>query len=276
MSPITAGSPDRNADGLLEAPPDPLRYDHHTRDPAEVGGMIAGFVPRGARVLDVGCGTGALSQLLVETRDAQIVGIEPDPNRAAAARARVMEVLTGTFDDAHVDRLGVFDCVLFADVLEHLADPAATLQRARRILKADGLVIASVPNVAHWSVRWNLLRGQFDYEPCGIMDATHLRWFTERSVRALFAATGYDVEEVGHTVGAWLPPYTRGWPWRVLSVRRARSILMRLRDALPQLFGCQLVVRARRRSITHGGHEHVPGAPGARSPAEEAEGWLAG
>jgi len=85
-----------------------------------------------------------------------------------------------------IPRGAAFDGVVFKDVLEHVADPAALLRDARSLLRPGGRVIASIPNVAHWTVRLRLLFGHFDYTPTGLLDATHLRFFMEASVRALF------------------------------------------------------------------------------------------
>src|SRR5258708_34767405 len=127
------------------------------------------------------------------------MGIEPDSCRAAAARARGLEVHEQLFTAAILQELKPFDVIVFADVLEHVADSSSFLQLAHRALLPAGRVIASVPNVAHWSVRVDLLRGRFDYQPTGIRDATHLRWFTAETVRLLFQSTRLRVLTLRHT-----------------------------------------------------------------------------
>jgi methionine biosynthesis protein MetW len=242
---MNSASPDRHAAGFLDVAPDPLRYDGHTSDPMEAAGMIAGLTPPNKRVLDVGCGTGSLSRLLMDMRGARLVGIEPDLQRATTARTRGIDARHGFFDEAAVQNLGKFDVVVFADVLEHLPDPASALQLTRQVLEPDGVVIASVPNIAHWSVRLELLCGRFDYQSCGIMDATHLRWFTERSLRALFESSGYRVEAVQQTAGVGGSVYHEYFFWRWFRPRRCRIPLIRwLAKTLPRLFGYQHVVRA--------------------------------
>lgn len=172
------------------------------------------------------------------------MGVEPDLQRVTTARARGIDARHGFFDETAVQSLGKFDVVILADVLEHLPDPASVLQLTRRVLEQDGIVIASVPNVAHWSVRLDLLFGRFDYQPCGIMDATHLRWFTEKSVRVLFETTGYQIESLRHTAGVLLPVYYEHFLWRYFRPRRCRNPLIRLlTKAMPRLFGCQHVIR---------------------------------
>src|SRR4029434_9364334 len=124
----------------------PLRYDWCTDAPQEVARMLADLVPVGSRVLDVGCGTGSVSRIIADTRNAKITGIEPNSQRAAAARARGLEVYQELFTPAIVQRLEPFDVILFADVLEHVADPGSFLQFACRGLLPGGRVVAVVSN----------------------------------------------------------------------------------------------------------------------------------
>ena len=223
---------------------DPLRYDGHLDAPQEVARMLAELVPIGSRVLDVGCGTGSVSRIIADTRRAQIIGIEPDSCRAAAARARGLEVHEQLFTDAILQELEAFDVIVFADVLEHVADPSSFLQLAQRALRPGGRVIASVPNVAHWSVRVDLLRGRFDYQPFGIRDATHLRWFTAETIRLLFESSGFRVVSLQHTAGVTLPEYEARRPWRWIPRHRRGSLIRVLARRLPLLFGCQHIVHA--------------------------------
>ncbi len=223
---------------------DPLRYDGHVDAPQEVARMLAELVPMGSRVLDVGCGTGSVSRIIADTRGAQIIGIEPDSCRAAAARARGLEVHEQLFTAAILQELKPFDVIVFADVLEHVADPSSFLQLAHRALLPGGRVIASVPNVAHWSVRVDLLRGRFDYQPFGIRDATHLRWFTAESVKELFESNSLRVVSLRHTAGVTLPEYEARRPWRWLPRRGRNSLIRALARRFPLLFGCQHIVHA--------------------------------
>jgi len=84
--------------------------------------------------------------------------------------------------------------IVFADVLEHLRQPEEILSRCKQLLLPSGFVIASIPNIAHWSMRWNLLFGRFDYTNLGLLDRTHLRFFTYKSAFDLFEKSGYAVD----------------------------------------------------------------------------------
>ena len=238
-SPVLANDdPDQHAGGILAAPPMAGRYDRQDYAAGESTALIGGFIPAGARVLDIGCGTGSVSRLLREHRHATVVGIEPNAERAALCRTRGIEVHTGFLTAELLATLGQFDAVVFADVLEHLADPSAMLRLVRPALKPGGVVVASMPNIAHWTVRARLLLGRFNYSPSGIMDATHLRWFTFQTARELFERSGFVVNAMGGSAGAWMTEYAR------TPVRVRRRLLPLLARVWPTLFACQVIVRA--------------------------------
>jgi SAM-dependent methyltransferase len=241
-------SPDANASGLLVSAPDPLRYDWQgvfgKDDTCEVPAIVSGWLPAGARVLDVGCGAGAITRLVGQATTSEILGVEPDPVRAEAARAQGLNVVTGFADEAFLSEHGPFDAILFTDVLEHLPAPGDMIALAVKGLRPGGFIIASVPNVAHWTVRFRLLLGRFNYTEYGIMDATHLRWFTRKSFVDLFEHHGLEVVRVTASAGTWLGEYNR-LPFRLLPGRVRRRFVQSLSKAAPGLFGCQHIVKAK-------------------------------
>jgi methionine biosynthesis protein MetW len=237
-------TPDAHADGLLAEPLDPLRYDGQDEDPAEIPGMIQAAMPRGVRVLDVGCGAGSLTVIANRNKNNQVLAIEPDPARAAAARARGLNVVADQMTDELLKAQGPFDVIVFADVLEHLAAPGALLDLAKTGLAPGGHLVASVPNVAHWTVRLKLLLGRFDYAPSGIMDATHLRWFTQRSFRRLVESHGFEIVSMDASVANWLRR-CRSFPFKVVPGRLRTPLLRALTARYPGLFGYQFLVVAR-------------------------------
>jgi methionine biosynthesis protein MetW len=239
-----ASSPDASAGGMLDAAPNPLRYDGIFREPDEITDCLCRLIPRGARLLDIGCGTGVITHVLASEHDCRIVGFEPDAARAELARARGLDIRSEFATLDAVSRLEKFDVVLFADVLEHTPQPAELLKVAAAALKPGGCVVVSVPNVAHWSVRLNLLFGRFNFADTGIMDATHLRWFTRRTLLELLSRSGFRIEAHATTAGTWQNCYRR-MPLRLIPTR-LRSPLVRVANRLmPRLFGCQHVVRAK-------------------------------
>ncbi len=235
---------DHASRGFLGEAPAPDRYGH-SFDQNGASGLICQMVPLKSRVLDVGCGDGSLAEILQMRCSADIFGIEPDAARAAMARAHGIQVLTGFLDENLAKTIGLFDILLFADVLEHVPDPFALIQNALACLKPGGSLIVSVPNIAHWSVRTMICFGRFDYEPFGIMDATHLRWFTKRSIVAFLNRAGLEAIDVRSSSGTSLSAYRR-WPWAWMPKALVWHLAVWLSRLWPTMFGCQTIVRAAR------------------------------
>ncbi len=170
-----------------------LRYDF-VIDPAvdnNTHNMTLAAVGTGKRVLDVGCATGYFAHFLATQQDCEVHGLEPDAAAVAVARERLGERLThGGTELLPAYAPGSFDVVVFADVLEHLMDPGQALRDARRLLRPGGSVVASIPNVAHGDLRLLLLAGHFPYKRTGLLDSTHVRFFTRHSIPALFERSG--------------------------------------------------------------------------------------
>ena len=159
---------------------------------------VVALLPAGAaRIVDVGCGKGAMAAAwLARHPHCDYVGIERDPDLAAIARTRarrVVEADVERLDDAALASLAPVDAWVFGDVLEHLVDPWAVLARVRGTLAPDGVVVACVPNMQHWSVTARLVSGELHYEPAGLLDRTHLRWFTRTTIDAMFRGAGYGI-----------------------------------------------------------------------------------
>lgn len=152
----------------------------------------------GRRVLDVGCSEGYLGEAL-KAFGFDVWGVEPSAAAAATAARRLDKVFVGGLEDffaSHSSAEVKFDYLVFGDVLEHLPDPASTLARCREYLAPGGAVAASIPNIAHLSTRLMLLRGQWSYADFGLMDNTHLRFFTRSSIVGLFDQAGFKLESL--------------------------------------------------------------------------------
>lgn len=145
---------------------------------------------RGKDVLDVGCGFATTSQHIQKIGN-RVVGIESSGDAVKVARTRIGEVIEADLQQFTTDRK--FDAIIFADVLEHLAWPIGVLKRYTTMLKEGGSVIVSLPNVGLWSVRLALMLGRFQYEDTGVLDRTHLRFFTRRTAVEMLDAAGLRV-----------------------------------------------------------------------------------
>ena len=143
-------------------------------------------IPLTARVvLDVGCGNAALSGAYRKRNPrARLLGIDNDPNVAPIAAERLDELATVDveYDPLPFDVSEGIDCIIYGDILEHLRDPWTVLERQAEALTPDGVILICIPNLDHWSFADRLLRGTWNYEPDGLLDATHLRWFSLRSM----------------------------------------------------------------------------------------------
>jgi 2-polyprenyl-3-methyl-5-hydroxy-6-metoxy-1,4-benzoquinol methylase len=167
---------------------------------AERHDLVARLPPPLGRVLDVGCGAGAVAQRVRAAGATWVTGIEPQPEAATAARDACDEVVPLPVEEALDDLGGPFDTVLCYDVLEHLVDPWSVLRRLREVAVPGARLQVSVPNARHLSLALDLyVRGTFGYRASGHRDNTHLRWFTRRDIVAAVDDAGWRAESVSHT-----------------------------------------------------------------------------
>lgn len=168
------------------------------------------FVPIGLkRMLDVGCGQGNFSRYFKDSAAVETWGIEMMPEAAGKAGTVLDRVLCGDFNSiAPTLPQNSFDAVIFNDVLEHMLEPEIALKDALGLLGPNGAVVASIPNFIFWpNLRQMITSKDWQYTDAGILDRTHLRFFTRKSILRLFTSAGYDIEQC---VG--INPYT--WTWR--------------------------------------------------------------
>lgn len=185
------------------------------------------LIPAGVRsLLDVGCGTGLFGRELRSLRpEVEVWGIDPQPSVVAAATANLSAFVSGFFPNDLTAAQGDqrFDCVTFNDSLEHFAEPWDVLRQTRDLLSDTGVVVASIPNVRNYGVvRRLLINGEWEYRDTGILDRTHLRFFTRRSAIEMFESCGY---RVSNTVA--LNVAGNGRAVRALAVLGRRSVEFR-------------------------------------------------
>lgn len=166
----------------------PQYYQHKRTE------MIPFIPPNAKTVLDVGCGAGGFGATLKENIKAEVWGVEMNPAAAAKASLALDKVVCSEFNESCIPQNIKFDCIVFNDVLEHMAAPEQALRLAKSLLTPDGVIVASVPNIRHFSVVWDLVvNGAWTYQDAGILDRTHLRFFTRLSIAQLFADIGLTV-----------------------------------------------------------------------------------
>lgn len=185
------------------------------------------------RALDVGCGEGHFGRALLQSGFSEVVGVERHSAAASAARQLLTSVVEGDFLAVDPPDASPFDLVVFADSLEHMADPWRALDAAASLVAPRGHLLVSVPNVSHYSTVSQLLRGRWDYADAGLLDRTHLRFFTAATLTEAIGAAGFCVTGVTRSIvtpnAAWMRP--------AVAVVKA---------CLPHLFWYQVIVVAQR------------------------------
>ena len=148
---------------------------------------ILELIPRTAqRILDVGCAAGTLGCAIKERQNCKVTGVEIVPEQAEKAKEVLDTVLAGDIAKlAPALPAGCYDCIILADVLEHLQDPKCVLKMLRPSLAESGVMVISIPNIRYWPAVRGLLEGHWDYVEAGHLDNTHLRFFTRESFERL-------------------------------------------------------------------------------------------
>lgn len=208
-----------------------LTYQSKVDDPYSSHSVILAHVGNGTgkRLLDVGSAQGVLAQRFTE-RGFDVTCIEGSPELAALGKDKCREMIVADLDKPLPQLDGQFDVIVYGDILEHLRNPMEVFAGFNRCLRPGGQVIVSVPNMAHLYVRLNLLVGRLPYADRGILDRTHLRFFTLSSFRRFLSEAGLECDQMIATPvplflavpkryhGAWLRALqafnalvTRGW-----------------------------------------------------------------
>jgi 2-polyprenyl-3-methyl-5-hydroxy-6-metoxy-1,4-benzoquinol methylase len=157
--------------------------------------------PSTKTLLDVGCGAGGLSSRL-KGKGIKIVGLEKIEELCSIARKKLDTVIEGDIENIRLDYPeGYFDCIMYADVIEHLIEPLNVLEKHKAYLQKDGYVIASVPNTRYYKIILRLiLGGTWDYSDGGMLDKTHIRFFGLINIIELFEKAGYKIVEIRRNI----------------------------------------------------------------------------
>lgn len=196
---------------------------------------VAAMVPWGTTsVLDVGCGFGGLAPLLRARSVQKISGIELNPAASSHLKRIYDQHWIGSVESVNISEdLALFDCIIFADVLEHLVDPWEVLKKYTQYLSPEGVVIASIPNVRNLGLIYRLLvQGRWTYSESGLLDKTHLRFFSRAEIKTLFIQAGLKIEIIDVNRDCYSP------------LRRLLTAIPRV--LIPDLEVCQFLIRARK------------------------------
>ncbi len=178
------------------------KYDVLNKNQFESHQIALSLIKNNSKILDIGCATGYFAKELLK-KGCITYGVDCDVNAIKKAEKYCQEVAVADVDENDIIpfKKHFFDYVVLMDVLEHLKNPEDVLSTIKPYLKKDGKIIVSVPNVAHASIRWMLFKGEFRYTNTGIMDKTHLHFFTQKSLASLIRKTGYRILEFLPTNG---------------------------------------------------------------------------
>lgn len=200
--------------------------------PLNIDRQSISLVPSNTKVLEIGCATGFMGEYLKKHKHCVVVGVEQGFDEARAASLRLDKVIRGNIEEQkilkRIKKLGKFDVILAAAVVEHLKDPWASLSEWKKLLKINGFLVITTSNITHWSVRLHMMLGKFEYEEYGILDDTHLRFFTPGTFKRLIEDCGYRIEYFA------IDPVGGGFP----------KISLVLAKLFPNLFAYQMVIKA--------------------------------
>lgn len=162
---------------------------------------IMKLVGNNKKVIDFGCATGYLAKML-SGKGCYVTGIEINQEAAKIAEQYCQRVITADLDSISISKIVEdqnFDVVVFGDILEHLRNPRNIIEEVKPILKPGGYIVASIPNIAHGAIRLALLQGKFEYTKYGILDDTHIKFFTRKTIEELFELSGYFIDTIERT-----------------------------------------------------------------------------
>ncbi len=213
-------------------------YYHHVRED------LLPLIPENVKtVLEIGCGAGKTGEYLKNNNKCFVAGIELNPEAVKEASQVLDEVIEGNIEDIDLPFIEhSFDCLLFADVLEHLVNPLSALKKSLKYLKPNGSVIASIPNVQYFGLINHLIEGNWTYQDEGILDRTHLRFFTLKEIKKLFKDAGLGIVAVDETLA---PQYADLEKQKVSSLKIGRMTISELNpEELKQFFVFQYKILA--------------------------------
>ena len=194
-------------------------------------------IPKNKKILDIGCNTGLLGEALKKNKQCEVWGADYSREAIKLAKKRLDKTIVCDFEKEIPFKKEKFDIIILADILEHLKNPEDLLLKIKKLLNSGGIILASIPNVANIYVRFNLLFGKWDYKNSGILDKTHLKFFTKKTMIKLFVESGYKINGIDSTPG---------FDFLIL---KHFKFLIALKEKLckthPKLFSTQFIISAK-------------------------------
>jgi methionine biosynthesis protein MetW len=185
-----------------------FRYQDEYWKISDAKEIIYNKIKSNKKVLDLGCWTGRLGEKLINEKKCNVVGVDINKEALAIAAKRLNNTFSSDLNNPEELLSNInqkFDYIIFADVLEHLKSPKDILKAIQILLKPNGEIIISLPNIAYWTIRLKFLLGIFHYDKTGIMDETHLRFFTRKSAKELINSCGLKIENFYYTGRQFFP-----------------------------------------------------------------------
>ncbi|HLD58183.1 MAG TPA: class I SAM-dependent methyltransferase [archaeon] len=167
--------------------------------------IVVALAGKNKKILEFGCGKGFVSEQLKKNA-CRVTAVEINPESAKLAEKFCEKIFLGNIETMDFSKVGEgFDIAIFGDVLEHLKNPPEILEKTKKLLDENGRIIVSVPNIANWKIRLKLLFGKFDYASEGILDRTHLKFFTLETIKKTVQEAGFGIEKVFFVPSAPVP-----------------------------------------------------------------------
>lgn len=208
-------------------------------DPLGAHNKMIKYVGKGKTVLEIGCGKGAVTRHL-KRNGCYIIGIELNEEYAEEARNFCENLIIGDVESLSGLNLPeeYFDVILYGDVLEHLKNPHEVIKKFSRYLKKDGYIVVSTPNIANWRIRFNLLFGKFEYQNSGILDRTHLRFYTKKTLKKMIRNSEFKIVKFDIAPSLPLP----------ILIQNKLPVILRYKIAkqFDGLFSMQFVLKAQK------------------------------
>ena len=185
-----------------------IKYQNPRFNPDElsvhnIDKMAVSAVDNNSEVLDIGCATGFMGKYLQQVKHCNVFGVDLRSAEIEIAKQNLNFAMVGNIEDTRIvtsilsnHENKKFDCVLATSLIEHVSDPDKVIMNMKRLLKPNGKIILSTPNISHWAVIVSLLKGDFTYTDYGILDRTHLHFFTIKTFRELFVNNNVQIEKL--------------------------------------------------------------------------------